>query len=125
MLPKIHKAGTPGRPIVSSHSCPTVIISEYLDSIFSKHVRKLPSFVQDTPHFLRLIQDFQFPLTHDEKLLFTMDVSSLYTSIPHDFALDSLRHYLDQRSDQTITTATLLRLTELLSCNHQLFPVQW
>ena len=61
LLPKIHKANNPGRPIVSSHSCPTVLISEFLDSVLSPLVSALPSFVQDTPHFLRLIQDFEFP----------------------------------------------------------------
>ncbi|KAJ8019723.1 hypothetical protein HOLleu_41416 [Holothuria leucospilota] len=35
LLPKIHKANNPGRPIVSSHSCPTVLISQYVDSVLS------------------------------------------------------------------------------------------
>ena len=33
MLPKIHKAGNPGRPIVSACNCPTSNISAYLDSV--------------------------------------------------------------------------------------------
>ena len=114
LLPKIHKTGNPGRPIVSSHSCPTVLISEYIDSVLSPLVSKLPSFVQDTPHFLRLIQDFEFPDGPGERLLFTMDVSSLYTSIPHHAALKAMRHYLDQRQDPTIPTSAFLRLAELV-----------
>lgn len=31
LLPKIHKRNTPGRPIFSCHSCPTIYISEFLD----------------------------------------------------------------------------------------------
>ena len=114
LLPKIHKANNPGRPIVSSHSCPTVLISEFLDSVLFPLVSALPSFVQDTPHFLRLIQDFEFPENCGERLLFTMDVSSLYTSIPHHAALSAIRYYLDQRPDPQIPTTTFLRLTELV-----------
>ena len=32
-LPKIHKPNNPGRPIVSACSCPTELISSYLDKI--------------------------------------------------------------------------------------------
>lgn len=51
MLPKVHKPNNPGRPIVSAHSCPTVYIAEYLDSIFQPIVQNLPSFVQDTARY--------------------------------------------------------------------------
>ncbi|KAJ8031858.1 hypothetical protein HOLleu_25198 [Holothuria leucospilota] len=114
LLPKIHKANNPGRPIVSSHSCPTVLISQYVDSVLSPLVSTLPSFIQDTLHFLRLIQNFEFPENPSERTLFTMDVSSLYTSIPHHAALAAIRHYLDQRQDPNIPTTTFLRLTELV-----------
>ena len=114
LLPKIHKANNPGRPIVSSHSCPTVLISQYVDSVLSPIVSTLPSFIQDTPHFLRLIQNFEFPENPSERTLFTMDVTSLYTSIPHHAALAAIRHYLDLRQDPKIPTTTFLRLTELV-----------
>ncbi|KAJ8047946.1 hypothetical protein HOLleu_00071 [Holothuria leucospilota] len=39
----MHKANNPGRPIVSSHSCPTVLISEFLDSVLFPLVSALPS----------------------------------------------------------------------------------
>ncbi|KAJ8050971.1 hypothetical protein HOLleu_04364 [Holothuria leucospilota] len=74
----------------------------------------LPSFVQHTPHFLRFIQDLEFPEDCGERLLFTIDVSSLNTSIPHHAALSAIRHYLDQRQDPQIPTITFLRLTELV-----------
>ena len=34
-LPKIHKPNNPGRPIVSACSCPTELISSYLDKIMA------------------------------------------------------------------------------------------
>eukprot|EP00061_Rhincodon_typus_P000444 g11723.t1 len=80
-VPKIHKPDYPGRPIVSTCSCSTELISTYLDSIFSPLVQELRIYVRDTTHALHLLQNFQFPGPHH--LIFTMDVQSLYTCIPH------------------------------------------
>jgi hypothetical protein len=50
----------------------------------------------------------------EDPLLFTMDVKSLYTSIPHKDGLLALRHFLDQRTDKYPSTNTLLRLAKLV-----------
>ena len=42
-LPKIHKINKPGRPIVSACSCPTELISSYLDSVMLPIVKSLPT----------------------------------------------------------------------------------
>ena len=42
MLPKIHKLGNPGRPIVSACNCPTELIVTYLDRITTPLVQSLP-----------------------------------------------------------------------------------
>jgi len=52
ILPKIHKPGNPGRPIVSSNSHPTERISEFVDYYLQPLVSKLPSYVKDTNDFL-------------------------------------------------------------------------
>ena len=52
ILPKIRKPGNPGRPLVSSCSCPTNVISKYLSDILKPIVRALPTFVKDTNHAL-------------------------------------------------------------------------
>eukprot|EP00061_Rhincodon_typus_P011253 g36139.t1 len=46
LLPKIHKRDCPGRPIVSACSCPTELISSYLDSILSPLVQELPTYIR-------------------------------------------------------------------------------
>ena len=43
-----------------------------------------------------------------------MDVTSLYTSIPHDGALKACEHILDKRCNRTMSTSTLLQLIELV-----------
>ena len=91
-LPKIHKPNNPGRPIVSACSCPTELISSYLDKIMAPIVRSLPSYVKDTQHALHFFRDFNF--LGEDKLIFTMDITSLYTVIPNGEGLLALKHFL-------------------------------
>eukprot|EP00061_Rhincodon_typus_P017383 g46059.t1 len=56
----------------SACSCPTELISNYRDSIFSLLVQELPTYVRDTTHTVHLLQNFQFP--GPQHLIFTMDV---------------------------------------------------
>ena len=115
MLPKIQKENCPGRPIVSTYDCPTVYISTFFDIILSLLVHELPSFIKDTPQFLLIIDDFEFPANANHRhLLLTMDVTILYTSIPHDGALKACEQFFDKRSNRTISTSTLLQLIELV-----------
>ena len=48
MLPKIHKVGNLGRPIVSTCNCPTELISSYVDDVLQPIVSQLPSFCKDS-----------------------------------------------------------------------------
>ena len=94
-LPKIHKPNNPGRPIVSACSCPTELISSYLDKIMAPIVRSLPSYqsyVKDSQHALQIFRDFNF--LGEDKLIFTMDITSLYTVIPNGEGLLALKHSL-------------------------------
>jgi hypothetical protein len=45
ILPKIHKKGIPGRPIVSAIGCPTEHLSAFVDSILCPLVATNPSFI--------------------------------------------------------------------------------
>ena len=83
LLPKTHKLNTPGRPIVSACSCPSENISEYLDSFLLPVVQSLPTNVKDTTHAPTIFEQINAAQNVQPQLLFTMDVVSLYTSIPH------------------------------------------
>ncbi len=113
LLPKIHKPGNPGRPIVSACNCPTEQISKYLDQLFAPFVQSLPTYVKDTSHALRIFNNFVFTGRH--KIIFTMDVKSLYTSIPHQDGLEAVKYFMDvERIDPFPPTSTILRLLELV-----------
>ncbi|XP_041453720.1 uncharacterized protein LOC121406912 [Lytechinus variegatus] len=83
LLPKIHKPGNPGRPILSGNGSPTENISLFVDYHIKPLVSRAPSYIHDTPDFLRKLNDIkdQIPET---AIIGTLDVSSLYTNIPHD-----------------------------------------
>ena len=53
LLPKTHKAGNPGHPIVSANGHLTEKISEFVDLHLQSHVQTLPSYLQDTSDFLK------------------------------------------------------------------------
>ena len=114
MLPKIHKVNSPGRPIVSACSCPTAHISQYLDHIFQPIVAALPTFIKDSTDAIRQIEALNDRVDFTPRTIFTVDVVSLYTNIPHAEGLVALRYFLDRRSVQTHSTSTLLRLAELV-----------
>ena len=82
LLPKIHKPGNPGRPILSGNGSPTENISLYVDHFLKPLVSLAPSYIHDTPDFLRKLNNIkdQIPNT---AIIGTFDVSSLYTNIPH------------------------------------------
>ena len=67
----IHKPNNPGRPIISACSCPTELISSFLDKKMAPFVKSLPTYIKDTNHALNILKQFSFP--GNNKFLFTMD----------------------------------------------------
>ena len=104
ILPKIHKQGNPGRPIVSSNGHPTERISQFVDYHLKPLVHKTASFIKDTTHFLNKLD--QLGHLPSNAILVTLDVSSLYTNIPHNEGIDACRHFLDTRDRSTSTMRT-------------------
>ena len=56
LLPKIHKKNNPGRPVVSSVGCHTEKISSFVDHHLQPLNKELPSYVQDTMAFIKMIE---------------------------------------------------------------------
>ena len=62
---------------------PTENISQFLDYCLQPSVKTLPSYIQDTSHFIRELNEIDVPW------LETMDVKSLYTNIPHSHGIQT------------------------------------
>ena len=112
LLPKIHKEGNPGRPIISANGHPTEKISEFVDYHLRDSVKELPSYLQDTTHFLNRISHSS-PVQPGTTLA-TMDVTSLYTNIPHAEGIKACKEALDLRPVKIPSTECLVILIELV-----------
>ena len=116
-IPKLHKQGHPGRPIVSSNSHPAERISQFVDfHLQPLSGTKLISYIKDTTHFLNKLNIIG-PLPHGI-LLVTLDVSSLFTNIPHKDGIQACSDFLDRRVNPTIQTTRLCDLIRMILTNN-------
>ena len=109
LQPKIHKEGIPGRPIISGIDHPTEKISQFLDHHLQPHVENIPSYVKDTTDYLNKTSSEDLP---SETILVTLDVTSLYTNIPHADGIEACRKIWDSRAVKVPSTESLVKLLE-------------
>ena len=92
--PKDHKVGEPLRPIVSGMKSPTQRISAFLDQLIR------PIFDQLTPYSLTNSIEFLKHLkqhkTDEKTLLYTFDITDLYTMIPQQESIMAVCEMLGQ-----------------------------
>ena len=67
-LPKIHKTGTPLRPIVSSRSSVTYGVAKVLAKVLKPHIGKLPHHTQSTRDFVNRVREVTLNLPPGECL---------------------------------------------------------
>lgn len=94
-LPKIHKNqhNPPGRPIVASMDSITSGFSLYVDRYLQPLVHQLQSYIRDGTHLMEQLLPYRWEPTYS---WLSLDVSSLYTSIPHDFGIMALEYFLSK-----------------------------
>lgn len=98
---KQHKIIPPGRPIVSSVGSVTEPLSHYVDLKLQSFLPKIKSYVKDTTDFLNKIRSVN---VSPESTLVTMDVTGLYTNIPHRGGIEAIGKFLsDNGSDDDDT----------------------
>ena len=92
LLPKIHKRGCPGRPVISGCGTPTEKISAFVDQKVRPLVPEIKSYIKDTNDFLhKLGRIGELP---EGAILCTIDVVGLYPHIPHNEGLEALKEAL-------------------------------
>ena len=111
-LPKVHKENHPGRPIIAAINSPTSKLARFVDHHLQPIAEKLPSYVQDTGAFLRKIK--KIGRVPKNSILVTMDVSSLYTNIPHREGLNAAARALEARTNRTVPTRVLIKFLSLV-----------
>ena len=118
LLPKIHKRlyAVPGRPVISNCNYATEKIAHFLDFHLQPLSQQVKSYLKDTSDFLRKIESL--PPLPENAILVTMDVAGLYPNIPHDGGLQAVENALKRRTDKSVSTSSLLELTELALKNN-------
>ena len=117
--PKIQKENNPGRPVINSINCHTSEISRFVDHHLQPLVTEILLYVKDKNDFINKINNFPVP---PNSLLVTMDVKWLYTSIPNNEGIASVKKKYDHYPKKTIhikIIATFLAL--ILSLNNFIF----
>ena len=124
ILPKIHKSrddalplGYPGHPIVSACKSHTDHVSKYIDYILKPHMQSLPSYIKDTTDFIIKLKQFQ--VTSEKAYLVTLDVSSLYTNIPHEDGIEACQYFLENNGHcGSLSVDNVCALIELVLQNN-------
>ena len=111
-LPKVHKPKNPGRPIIAAINSPTTNLARFVDHHLQPLAEQLPSFVKDTGAFLRKIESTK--KVSRNSILVTMDVSSLYTNIPHREGINAVAQTLERRQNPTVITRVIIKLLTLV-----------
>ena len=84
-----------GRPIIAGPESPTQRLSELLEKLLSPLVPLLKSHIKDDWNFVnRLPQHTDF-----ECELYSVDIVSLYTNIPHTLGIEATSYYVDKFRD--------------------------
>ena len=101
-LPKVHKPGIPLSPIVSFTSSPTYKLSKHMSDLLSLLVGRSFSAVRNSKGFVEFISAQSL---EEEEVLVSFDVTSLFTNIPINKAIDVAVQRLN--ADETLDTTNL------------------
>ena len=107
--PKIHKEGTPLRPIVDYTGSISYNLSKSLSELLSPLVGKTEHHVLNSKEFTKEMRDVK--LEKDE-VLNSHDVVSLFTNVPIPETMDIIRDRLV--GDSTLQERTLLEVSDIV-----------
>ena len=114
-----HGKTPPERPIKSGCGAifenASIFIEHHIKNIANKH----PTYLQDTPDFLRCIEEIDnegnLP---DNALLASFDVLGLFTNIPKKEGLEALKEALEEREEKEVPSEFIVRLMDLILENN-------
>ena len=99
-------------------------LSKLVDHWLQPVVHSLPSFIQDTTHFLQMNEQwkrtYEPPPVPPDALTQSLDVVGLYSNIPHHEVTTSLMETLgnEHLETQAPPTHLLLEIVEHILCNN-------
>ena len=102
---------------VSGSGGPTEKISQLVDHFIGQIVPLSKSYVRDSTHLINILKDFNI---QPGILLCTLDVTSLYTNIPHSEGIQSIKEMLaiNKPPDTLPHNSYIIELLELVLTNN-------
>ena len=108
-LPKIHKTGNPLRPIISSSGSVTYVVVKVISKVLKPLVGKSPHHIQNTGDFVSKAKRLTLQIG---ECLSSHDVTSLFTSVPIDPALNLIKDLLEK--DEKVNDRTVLSVQNIM-----------
>ena len=108
-LPKIHKTGNPLRPVVSSRGSVMYGVAKVISKVLKPLVGKYPHHIQSTGDFVSKAK--RLTLQTGDCLL-SYDVTSPFTSVPIDPALNIIKDQLEK--DEKLNDRTALSVQNIM-----------
>ena len=112
LVPKTQNPGNPGRPIVASNGALTENISRFSDFFLQPSVTQIPSHIRDTTDFINKLR--RLPPLPPGCLLVTLDISALYTNIPHEEGIAACEEFLNCQEKQEPPTTDVCQPIQLV-----------
>ncbi|BHF63700.1 hypothetical protein SprV_0200669400 [Sparganum proliferum] len=97
-LPKVHKDGAPLRPIVSLKGTPTYGLTKWLLRRLKFLTAESDTTVTSSAQFLEKLKGVSL---HPNEVMVSFDVTSLFTSIPQDLAIETMELLRQSKYDET------------------------
>ena len=123
---KVHKNPIAVRPVVAGVQGPTTNISKYLDHFLKTAVPTIPSYIKNSQSVVKIINTTTLPPSEFVYLI-SIDVKSLYTSIPQEQGINACLKHNDIIGLPTHITRTLLNYVlknNSFSFNGQIYTQQ-
>ena len=86
-------------------------MAELAERELEEGVQKQNTYIKDTTDFLKKLEDIIMPIPEGSQL-FTMDVKSLYPSVPKKEALEACEKSLNNRSNKNIPTNSVIEMID-------------
>ena len=122
LLPKIHKevwsvpnTQPKGRPIVNCRDTESYKIAIFIDYFLQPLVKKAPSYIRDSFNLIGRLKNINID---PSAILISIDIVSLYTNIPIDGAINSIKTMFERFPDKSRPDSVLINLIKIILYNN-------
>ena len=96
----------------------TEYVSAFVDKELQPLLANIPSYIKDTTDFLNKLS--RFNNLPDNTILVTLDVTALYSNIPHNNGIGACKKHLDRRALSTTSSEDICQLIKIIVENNVL-----